>query len=534
MKGTKGKRVGWLGLLLVLVVVPCVRAVILEGTGDPTYNTNAPTGSLTNSGWQYEGQWYIWLGTPIAPTFFLTAHHINGNVGDPIIFNGVSYTTVANFDDPDSDLRIWQVGQTFPSYAPLYTNSNEVGSTCLVIGRGTQRGSTVLVERVTSTLTNGWMWGASDNVQRWGENSISGVYTGLVATPCCTYPNAQYLGATFEDNGNSNECDLSLNDSGGAMFIQDGGSTGTWKLAGIHCAVGYTPVNTNGSGSGFNAAVVDFRGLYLEDCATGCWTLAASTNDSGPVIAPFSFLSTRVSARISWINSILNAAPIAIFSGSPTNGAAPLTVTFTDSSTGPISNRFWSFGDGATTNFVNATNPTHIYTDGLYNVTLIVSGVGGSSTNTMASLIGAYDPFAWWQLQYFGSTNNNPNTAPGGDYTGTGMSNTNKFLTGFNPTNGAAYLHVISIATTNTTDMNVIYLGANGDSTWSPGIASRTNVLEFTAGTASGGYSNDFTSTGQTNILSGGTGTGIVTNMVDAGGATNTPSRYYRVRVLLP
>ncbi len=114
------------------------------------------------------------------------------------------------------------------------------------------------------------------------------------------------------------------------------------------------------------------------------------------------------------------------------------------------------------------------------------------------------------------------------------MSNTNKFLTGFNPTNGAAYLHVISIATTNTTDMNVVYLGANGDSTWSPGIASRTNVLEFTAGTASGGYSNDFTSTGQTNILSGGTGTGIVTNMVDAGGATNTPSRYYRVRVLLP
>jgi len=37
-----------------------------------------------------------------------------------------------------------------------------------------------------------------------------------------------------------------------------------------------------------------------------------------------------------------------------------------------------------------------------------------------------------------------------------------------------------------------------------------------------------------TNILSGGTGTGTVTNLVDAGGATNTPSRYYRVRVLVP
>jgi len=41
-------------------------------------------------------------------------------------------------------------------------------------------------------------------------------------------------------------------------------------------------------------------------------------------------------------------------------------------------------------------------------------------------------------------------------------------------------------------------------------------------------------STGVTNILSGGTGVGVVTNMVDPGGATNSPARYYRVRVLVP
>jgi hypothetical protein len=41
-------------------------------------------------------------------------------------------------------------------------------------------------------------------------------------------------------------------------------------------------------------------------------------------------------------------------------------------------------------------------------------------------------------------------------------------------------------------------------------------------------------STGQTNILSDGTGLGIITNIVESGGATNTPSRYYRVRVLVP
>jgi hypothetical protein len=124
----------------------------------------------------------------------------------------------------------------------------------------------------------------------------------------------------------------------------------------------------------------------------------------------------------------------------------------------------------------------------------------------------------------------------GNEYaTGSGFSNLQEYLAGFNPNNPAAYPRVISVARVNTTNINVTYLGANGDSTYVPGIATRTNVLEFTTGTANGSYSpNNFASTGQTNILSGGTGFGVVTNMIDSGGGTNTPSRYYRVRVLVP
>ena len=83
----------------------------------------------------------------------------------------------------------------------------------------------------------------------------------------------------------------------------------------------------------------------------------------------------------------------------------------------------------------------------------------------------------------------------------------------------------------------MIYLGANGDTNWMPGIALRTNILEYSTGAADGSYNGTFLpvpSAGATNILGGGTGTGIVTNMLDSGGATNTPPRYYRVRVLLP
>ncbi len=534
MKGTKGKWVGWLGLLLVLVVVPCVEAVILEGTGDPSYNTNAPTGSLTNSGWQFEGQWNNdngpFLGTPIAPTFFLTAQHVGGSSNEPFSFNGLTYTTVTNFDDPTTDLRIWQVGQTFSNYAPLYTGSSEMGQTCVVMGRGWERGDAVVVVDGGTNLTDGWQWGQpgySYGVERWGENSVVGTITAgaLGSDP---HPDAQLLYSAFSRSANSNQCMLAGFDSSGGMFIKNGTA---WELAGINYEIDeyLVSTNANGSNSFSQAALMDVYGLYVW---TGTEWQLQTTHDNPPT----QFYCTRVSARISWINSILTTNPTAVFSGSPTNGAGPLTVTFIDSSTGPITNRFWSFGDGGKTNFVDATNPTHTYTDGVYDVTLIVSGSGGSSTDSVANMISVYDPFAWWQ-QFYGLTNNCAFCGPNASHTGDGMSNTNKFMAGFNPTNAAAYLHVISLATTNTMDINVIYLGANGDTNYGPGIASRTNILEYSTGTADGSYNGTFLpvpSARATNILSGGTGTGIVTNMVDPGGATNMPSRYYRVRVLLP
>jgi PKD repeat protein len=226
------------------------------------------------------------------------------------------------------------------------------------------------------------------------------------------------------------------------------------------------------------------------------------------------------------------AAPSANFIANPSSGIAPLTVTFTDLSYGVVTNWLWNFGDGTITN-VTTPSITHVYQLGTYTVTVVVTGPGGVDASTQPNSINAMTVFQAWQTRYFDCTGC-PQAQPNADPLGTGMSNTNKFMTGFSPTNAAAYLHIISIAKTNTTDIKVIYLGANGDSTYARGPASRTNVLEYTAGTASGGYSNNFASTGQTNILSGGTGLGVVTNMVDSGGATNHPSRFYRVRVILP
>jgi hypothetical protein len=287
--GRKGR--SWFLSCLFALLAMRGHAVLFKDTGDPSYNTNAPTGSLTNSGWQYEGQWgNIFLGTPIAPRFFLAAKHIGGSVGGPFILNGFTYTTVAEFDDPSTDLRIWQVGQTFPYYVPLYTGTNEAGNTCVVIGRGTDRGPAVVVGGVT----NGWQWGGVNNIERWGQNTVLGVSTDTI-----NYAAAQELYAAFDRNGGSNECDLSLDDSSGAMFIQDGGSTGTWKLAGINYDVDDAFVSTNGvAGSGFNASLMDYYHLYYQPSGTN-WVLF-----TGHYAARF--YCTRVSARLSWINSVIN------------------------------------------------------------------------------------------------------------------------------------------------------------------------------------------------------------------------------------
>ena len=72
-------------------------------------------------------------------------------------------------------------------------------------------------------------------------------------------------------------------------------------------------------------------------------------------------------------------APVADFSGTPTSGSVGMTVVFSDiSSGGTVSNWNWNFGDGTSS---TQQNPSHSYTTaGNYDVSLSVTGPGGSDT----------------------------------------------------------------------------------------------------------------------------------------------------------
>lgn len=77
-------------------------------------------------------------------------------------------------------------------------------------------------------------------------------------------------------------------------------------------------------------------------------------------------------------SGVTAVSPLADFSYDPISGIVPLTVVFTNLSTGEIDSWLWNFGDGQTS---AELNPTHIYTvPGDYVVTLRVSGPSGSDT----------------------------------------------------------------------------------------------------------------------------------------------------------
>ncbi len=78
-----------------------------------------------------------------------------------------------------------------------------------------------------------------------------------------------------------------------------------------------------------------------------------------------------------WVGTTRNP-PVADFTGDPVSGCSPLTVCFTDGSTGTIASWSWDFGDNTTS---TDQNPCRTYTEpGTYDVSLTVSNSAGQDT----------------------------------------------------------------------------------------------------------------------------------------------------------
>lgn len=86
------------------------------------------------------------------------------------------------------------------------------------------------------------------------------------------------------------------------------------------------------------------------------------------------------------------ASPVADFSADPLSGDFPLTVAFSDLSSGGPTSWSWSFGDGGTS---TAQSPTYTFpTPGIYTVSLTAANAVGSDTETKNGYITVTDPEA--------------------------------------------------------------------------------------------------------------------------------------------
>jgi PKD repeat protein len=113
-------------------------------------------------------------------------------------------------------------------------------------------------------------------------------------------------------------------------------------------------------------------GFYTIFSADGMHPFTATMDGFTPENASLNVISSNTIEH----DFILHPPLETDFYASPTSGCPPLTVNFTDISTGTVTSWLWNFGDGITDTL---QNPSHIYSlNGVYTVTLTISGPAGT------------------------------------------------------------------------------------------------------------------------------------------------------------
>jgi len=159
------------------------------------------------------------------------------------------------------------------------------------------------------------------------------------------------------------------------------------------------------------------------------------------------------------------------------------------------------------------------------NFTYAISTNVFGEVNLVVGVVSPPDPFVSWQSDYFNCTGC-PQAAANADPFGKGISNTNQFLLGLNPTNPASVFQIIAIGHAGVTN-TLSWKTSGGDINAASfnGPTAITNIVQGSVGTAGNSYSTNFSdiSTPLIIIPAGDT----VTNFTDASGT----NRFYRIRL---
>jgi PKD repeat protein len=126
-------------------------------------------------------------------------------------------------------------------------------------------------------------------------------------------------------------------------------------------------------------AIGDFNGDGVPDLVAG-----SRFDDSGG--------SNKGAVYLLYLNDGTRFPPRPDFAAAPTSGDVPLSVDFTDLTSGDVTSWSWDFGDGASS---TVASPSHAYAaPGKYTVALRASGPSGSALKSVVNLITVLDPGA--------------------------------------------------------------------------------------------------------------------------------------------
>ncbi len=134
----------------------------------------------------------------------------------------------------------------------------------------------------------------------------------------------------------------------------------------------------NGSFAGLPPLGAGVTNATLQGFSDGTYKFYVTASNSYGASAPSNTASVNYSTSA---QTPPPQVPTASFTVNPTSGIAGQTnFQFTDTSTGSVTSRLWTFGDGIT---ANVANPTHIFANpGVYTVTLTATNSSGSTTST--------------------------------------------------------------------------------------------------------------------------------------------------------
>ena len=264
-------------------------ALVYCVTNAVDYHQAAPTNELAHSGWHETAPVDKFLGTVIHSNAMLTAKHVwEINVGDMFTYEGTSHSVTSIVKDAESDLAVLFFTSAVTHFALLNIETNDVGALVVLQGRGAERGDVV----VTGGHTNGWKWGtwSSNPTRRWGVNRYIGAADYNSAT------DGVLAVAAFDNNGDPDECMLSVGDSGGPGFIRTGSG---WKLATVNYSVDPAKFTSSTNPvSDFYASLYDYAGLHYYDDNGGRHYKPLEVSP-----APCVMVNTRTAKRVEWITN---------------------------------------------------------------------------------------------------------------------------------------------------------------------------------------------------------------------------------------